>query len=328
MFFRTWKHEKEKKKLIAQLATRTAHVVHVTHNDLDAVGADAIHRIRYNNVVTIFSSVGKYPHYLNMIAEVPGNGDIISISDLSYRPGAEYAITRVKENGWKIEWRDHHRWSEDETRTIRGKVDLLHIDTSTCGCGICAKDLLPDDVIGEEIARVVCDYDLWRHEDPRSHILGLVLQEKKNREHVRDCLVMGVFQDRTILAEYKNITKKMDRVKKKTEKNASVFQKKQKVIVAPMFGYPSETAAYLREKVGSDVEILVSKSGKFSIRSKDPISHLIAREYSGGGHPHAAGGQFSFTRSDRLRLFILKKNRHFADIAKRADVIRNTKHQR
>lgn len=29
------------------VASRTAHVVHLTHNDLDAVGADAIHRIKF-----------------------------------------------------------------------------------------------------------------------------------------------------------------------------------------------------------------------------------------------------------------------------------------
>jgi hypothetical protein len=38
---------------------RSAHVVHLTHNDLDAVGADAIHRIKYGNeeVFTIWISV-------------------------------------------------------------------------------------------------------------------------------------------------------------------------------------------------------------------------------------------------------------------------------
>jgi len=328
MVLRSWKHERERTSITRQLATRTAHVVHVTHNDLDAVGADAIHRIRYTNVFTIFSSVGKYPHYLDMLAELPGNGDTISISDLSYRPGAEYPVARAKETGWKIEWRHHHRWTDEEVHTIQSRVDILHIDTGSCGCGICAKDLLPCDVIGEEIARVVCDYDLWRHQDPRSHVLGLVLQERNNREYVRDCLVLGVFRDKTIDEEYAKITDKMNRVKEKTRTDASVFQKKKTVVVAPMYGYPSETAAYLREQLNSDIEVLVSKRGKFSIRSKDPVSHLIAREYGGGGHPHAAGGQFSFSVLDRLSLLFLKKNRHFADVANLAEKIRNTRNHR
>ncbi len=325
MVFQAWKHEREKRKLISSIRERTAPVIHLTHNDLDAVGADAIHRIKYPDVFTIFSSVGKYPYYLDMIAQVPGNGDIISMSDLSYRPGAEHAIRRAIENGWKIEWRDHHRWHEEDIRTIKRRIDQLHIDTGTCGCGICAEDLLPGDVVGQEIARVVCDYDLWRHEDPRSHVLGLVLQDKMNREHVRDCLVMGVFLDKKIQDQYTNIKKKMDRVLKKTGKCASVYHLNRHVAVAPMFGYPSETAAYLRETLGSDVEILVSSTGKFSIRSRDPISHLVAREYSGGGHPHAAGGQFSWNRLDRFSLLIRKKNRFFPEIAQRAGSIRDTK---
>src|SRR5665647_2366190 len=43
---------------------RKARVLHLTHNDLDAVGADAVHRRRYGDVFTIFSSVGKFPAFL------------------------------------------------------------------------------------------------------------------------------------------------------------------------------------------------------------------------------------------------------------------------
>jgi nanoRNase/pAp phosphatase (c-di-AMP/oligoRNAs hydrolase) len=89
-----------------------------------------------------------------------------------------------------------------------------------------------------------------------------------------------------------------------------------------MYGYPSETAAFLRKELGSDIEVLVSGSGKFSIRSVPPISHKIAKEFGGGGHPNAAGGFFNFTLKDKILLRLLKKNRWFEKIARYADSIR------
>ena len=43
---------------------RSAHVVHLTHNDLDAVGADAIHRMKYGSgdVFTIWRLGRKICH--------------------------------------------------------------------------------------------------------------------------------------------------------------------------------------------------------------------------------------------------------------------------
>jgi oligoribonuclease NrnB/cAMP/cGMP phosphodiesterase (DHH superfamily) len=313
MFFRRGKKEPDIASISADIALRTAHIVHLTHNDFDAVGCDAVHRIFYRRegVHTIWSSVGKFPIYLDVISRIAGNGDTLSISDLSYRRGVEQYLRKIKQQGWRIEWRDHHRWNEDEINLIRRIVDHLHIDTGRCACGICMLDLAPEDVIAEEIALVVCDYDLWKHKDPRSGVLGLVLQREKNRSHVRDMLMMGVFDDGQIRSEYQDIMREMQRVMEKTRQSASILGKKYRVVISPMYGYPSETAAYLRKELGSDIEVLFSDSGKFSIRSVPPVSHLIAREFGGGGHPHAAGGFCKFSFWDRILLKVMKKNRFF-----------------
>lgn len=322
MFFRKGKNGPDLASISADIALRTAHIVHLTHNDFDAVGADAVHRIRFRRegVHTLWSSVGKFPMYLEIISQIAGNGDTLSISDLSYRRGVEQHLRKIKQRGWRIEWRDHHRWNEDEIGLIRKIVDHLHIDTGRCACGICASDLAPEDVISEEIALVVCDYDLWKHKDPRSGVLGLVLQREKNRDHVRDMLMMGVFDDGQIRSEYQDIMREMQRVMNRTKRSASVLSSKYKIVISPMYGYPSETAAFLRKELGSDIEVLVSDSGKFSIRSVPPISHLIAREFGGGGHPHAAGGFFRFTLRDKILLKIIKKNRYFQKISAVADI--------
>lgn len=308
--------------LAGAVKSRTAHVVHLTHNDLDAVGADAIHRMRYgaDGVFTIWCSVGKFPVLFSLVASCEGNGDLLSLSDLGYHRDTETMANRARANGWVVEWRDHHRWREEEISKIEKEVSVLHIDTSTCGTGIVARDLLPGNPVAGEVARVVCDYDLWRHADPRSAVLGQVLQRKKNRDHVRDCLVNGIFTDDLIEREYREIRAEMSAMMQRSLKHATFRGKKYRVAFAPLYGYPSETAHFIRNESKTDIEVIIGKDGKFSLRSVPPISHLIAREFGGGGHPNAAGGSFRFTVVERFTWWLFKKSRHFDEFVKIAEM--------
>jgi uncharacterized protein len=301
--------------------SRTAHVVHLTHNDLDAVGADAIHRMKFgtDDVFSIWSSVGKFPALLSLVASCEGKGDLLSISDLGYRHDTESLVVRAKKNGWNVEWRDHHRWREEEIARIKKDVDLLHIDTGVCGTGIVARDLLPENPLASEVARVVCDYDLWKHADPRSAVLGQVLQRKTNREHVRDCLVRGIFSDEHIQREYTEIKGEMTAMMQRSLHHATFTGTKYRVAFAPLYGYPSETAHFIRNERKTEIEVIIGRDGKFSIRSVPPISHLIAREFGGGGHPNAAGGSFNFTVIERFAWWLFKKSRHFTELVKVAE---------
>jgi len=295
------------------LASRTAHVVHLTHNDLDAVGADAIHRMKFTDtgVFTLWSSVGKFRDLFSLVAGTPGKGDTLSISDLGYQKGLETTAGRARANGWVIEWRDHHRWRDEEMAAVRPAVQYLDVDTGVCATGIVARDLMPGSPVAAEVARVVCDYDLWKHADPRSAVLGQVLQRKKNRDHVRDCLTRGIFSDPRIEAENAEITAEMDGMMEKSLRHATFRGTKYRIAFAPLYGYPSETAHYIRAKEKTDIEVIIGKDGKFSLRSVPPVSHLIAREFGGGGHPNAAGGSFSFTVVERFTWWLFKKSRHF-----------------
>ncbi len=302
--------------LASAIKSRTAHVVHLTHNDLDAVGADAIHRMRYgtDSVFTLWSSVGKFARLFSIVSSCEGKGDLLSISDLGYQDETESLAAKAKKNGWNVEWRDHHRWRDEEIRKVKQAVGLLHIDTSVCGTGIVARDLLPDNPIAAEVARVVCDYDLWNHADPRSAVLGLVLQRKENREHVRDCLVRGIFSDEQIQREYADIRAEMEAMMQRSLKHATFSDRKYRVVFAPLYGYPSETAHFIRDQKKTEIEVIIGRDGKFSIRSIPSISHLIAREFGGGGHPNAAGGSFRFTVIERFTWWLFKKSRHFDEL--------------
>jgi len=307
--------------LLNAVKSRAAHVVHLTHNDLDAVGADAVHRMKFTDkgVFTIWSSVGKFAPLFALVASCEGKGDLLSISDLGFHKDAEFIAAKAKKNGWVVEWRDHHRWREEEVKKIEGAVSLLRVDTTTCGTGLVARDLLPDDPVATEIARVVCDYDLWKHADPRSAVLGQVLQRKENRDHVRDCLMKGIFTDEQIEREYAEIKEEMESMMRHSLRHATFAGAKYRIVFAPLYGYPSETAHFIRDEKKTEIEVIIGKDGKFSIRSVPPISHLIAREFGGGGHPNAAGASFNFTVVERFTWWLFKKSRHFDELVKVAE---------
>ena len=308
-------------RLITLLKSRKSILVHLTHNDLDAVGGDAIHRMRYGAITSIFCSVGSFPPTLDILALVKGEGSVLSISDLGYQRGIEEKISKVSDAGWRIEWRDHHRWSDEEIAACKPSCDLLLIDTSTCGCGICARDLIPDNAMAAEVARVVCDYDLWKHEDPRSTVLGVVLQRKKNRDYVRDRLTEGVFTDQFIENEYRDIVADMEGKIAKSISKAVIMGTRYRIAFSPLYGYPSETAAQLRQELSTDIEVLVSKEGRFSLRSVPPISHLITKKYNGGGHPNAAGGNFNFSFWDKIRFVLFGSTTKFSKFVELAESI-------
>ncbi|MDD3976639.1 MAG: phosphoesterase [Methanomicrobium sp.] len=299
---------------VKALTERKTGIVHLTHNDLDAAGCDSVHRIKYGSVFTIWSSVGKFPGNLLAVSKTPGKGDILSISDLGYHDSVINSLKIAKDNGWIIEWRDHHRWTDDEKKKVMEIADYLCVDTDVCATGIVARDLMPGDNWSKEIARVVCDYDLWKHNDENSKILGEVCTKRKNLDLVRDCLLKGSITNTAILEIYKEISEEKESAIEKSIKNTKLFQGKYVVAFAPLYGYPSETAHAIRDRMGTDIEVIVSESGKFSIRSAPPVSHIIAKKFKGGGHPPAAGGMFEFSLSDKISFFLFKKNKHFKEL--------------
>jgi len=257
-----------------------------------------------------------------MISDNNGEGKILSISDIGYSRGIEDLLKKIKAKKWKVEWRDHHRWQDDELRRIEIIADHITVDTHTCACGICAKEIMPGDKDASMIAETVCDYDLWLHKDPRSGVLGLVLQREKNRDYVRDLFLSGKLTDSKVESEYRDIKLDMERKMQKSLDHTIVQGNRLKIAFAPMYGYPSETAHFIRDSLMTDMEVIISHDGRFSLRSVPPISHIIAREYKGGGHPVAAGGSFRFSFMERITYSLLHRSRHFEQFTALAESIR------
>ncbi|NLO77279.1 MAG: phosphoesterase [Methanomicrobiales archaeon] len=307
--------------LLKAVSERKITIVHLSHNDLDAAGCDAVHRMKYGAIFTIWSSVGSFPSFLRDIGALPGKGHTLSISDLGYCTDADKLVKKAIRNGWIINWRDHHRWTDDELISIQETGATCRVDTTQCATGVCAEDLMPNDATAEEVARVVCDYDLWKNADPRSKMLGQICTKRVNLNPVRDRLVKGIITDDWIEEEYRTIEKERQDAIKKSIKKMKIIESRYKIAFAPIFGYPSETAHEIRDIYHTDIEVIYGANGRFSIRSNVPISHLIARQFSGGGHPPAAGGTFNLTLKDKISLFFLKKARCFDELVQVADTL-------
>ena len=136
---------------------------------------------------------------------------------------------------------------------------------------------------------------------------------------MRDRLARGVLSDDWIRSEFAEIEKEREQAIRKSKRRMIILGSRFRIAFAPLYGYPSETAHAIRDEFYTDIEVVYGKKGRFSIRSKPPISHLIARAFNGGGHPPAAGGTFPFTFFDRASLALTRKNHHFEEMVRIAE---------
>ncbi len=289
---------KSQRNFLRALDSFEGSVVHLTHTDLDAVCSDALHRRKYVSVFTVFSPVRDYLGYLNMLAKYkPRRAMILSLSDLGGASGIIDTTKTLADNGWKIEWRDHHIWSEGLCNEVKRIVDYIRVDKRYCACEITFQDLLPNDEIARTIAAIGRDRDFWINKDQRSEILTTVITTNKWKTKVSHKLSSGIIIDDEITKEYKLALKKKNKALKRSMKSSRLFDS---VAVAKGTGFSSDSASELRNKYNTKIEILINNNGVFSIRSVNPVSNKIANNFEGGGHPNAAGGTLHFNFADKI----------------------------
>lgn len=294
---------KSKRNFFRALDSFEGSVVHLTHTDLDAVCSDALHRRKYASVFTIFSPVRDYLGYLNILTKYkPRPMMTLSLSDLGGTSGIVDATRILADNGWKIEWRDHHIWSEALFHEVKRIVDYIRVDKCYCACEITFQDLLPNDEIARTIAAIGRDRDFWINKDPRSEILTTVIITNKWKTKVSHKLSTGIIIDDEITEGYKLALKKKNKALKRSLKSSRLFDS---VAVAKGTGFSSDLASQLRNKYKTKTEIIINNNGTFSIRSVEPVSNEIASCFDGGGHPNAAGGTMHFNFADKIAFKLL-----------------------
>jgi oligoribonuclease NrnB/cAMP/cGMP phosphodiesterase (DHH superfamily) len=270
----------------------------LTHTDLDAVCCDAIFRRRYENIFTIFSSVQNYSAYLEALAQIRKAPDLtLCLSDLGGTTSNTQIIARLKQNGWRVEWRDHHIWDRQVVEAVESAIDYLCVNPELCACEIVFKDLLENDPIAKEIAELGRDKDFWINKDQRSEVLSTAISDQLSREKIAAKLSQGVFVDPEIERMYAvQITLKKQALSKALRASA-LFDS---TAVTISNRYSSDVAAILRDVYHSSTELVLRTNGRFSIRTVAPVSNQIAALFDGGGHAHAAGGNLHLTAPEQL----------------------------
>lgn len=273
-------------------------IVHLTHTDLDAVCCDAIFRRKYGNIFTIFSSVQDYGAYLEKLTRVRSAADFtLCLSDLGGRASVVETVARLKQNGWRVEWRDHHVWDGQVVKTVESVIDYLRVSPEFCACEIVFRDLLENDRVAQEIAELGRDKDFWINNDPRSEILSTAISDQLSREKIAAKLSQGVFVDHEIEEMYET---QISLKKKALSKALQVSALFDSTAITISNGYSSDVAAMLRSRYHSTTELVLRTNGRFSIRTVAPASNQIAALFDGGGHPHAAGGNLHFTIPEQI----------------------------
>jgi len=279
-------------------------VIHLTHTDLDAVCCDAIMRRKYGDILTIFSSVQHYSSYLDLLSELRQARDLtLCVSDLGGVLSAAVAIKQLKDDGWRVEWRDHHVWDSSTLDNVADTVDYLRVDPQLCACEIVYEDLLKNDPVAREIALIGRDRDFWINNDPRSERLSTVINNDHWRAAVAAKLSRGVFVDADIEHQYEVQIRRKKRIISNAMRRSKVYGN---TAVTVSNGYSSDVAALLRDQYSSQIEIVLRSNGIFSIRTVAPVANRVAKLFGGGGHPHAAGGNLHFSFVDRVAFCVLE----------------------
>ncbi len=268
---------------------------------------------------------------LEYLTKFEGNGRKLMIADLSLNPDQYSSIVAacktLKDNGWTIEWRDHHhkQWEGLDLKLLLKHIDVLEVDTKAkeSGASLQAHAIAPKDKFAKKLAHVIRDRDLWWNEDPDSETLEYAitrmgdkafiahyLRKTKDDPVVDSTIAKAAEEQKTIIA------RDADRILKGTRYWTAPDGRK----VGIVYGWLPKNVGLHRVLEQDDVHVAVNvrPNGHMSLRSRQesPVCQEVAREFDGGGHPNASGGTLSL-KGLRFWWYVLRRGqvRRVAEVA-------------
>lgn len=293
----------------------TSHVYILTHNDTDGVCSGAI-VLRYFKKGEIF--IGRAGMVHETIKLFRAKNRILVITDLSinkqYLKETTSHLTRLKKNGWKIIWLDHHIWDHDLIEGISKVVDKLRIDTRFVGGELAYQEFGDNDVVSKKLAEIARDADMVIRdlELTRLYVNALRGCHYGIVKHMIKTLAKGVFRDSKIemCAE-----KGVEKTKKSKE-----YAKNTQIIITNSgrrFGLidlrgkrlsGGEVANTAIELYNLDFSVVIYRNNRLSFYAKSDsnINLLtVAKKLGGGGHPTACGAALKLSLKSKILSKIL-----------------------
>ncbi len=288
----------------AEKAAQDALLVSHAHC-LDGVGA-AIVTLRAlgpAQVGVCYVQPGEMAEALQFFTAYPGRGRRLLVADLSLQPDQYSAIvvacTRLRQTGWTIEWRDHHhkQWEGLDLAALRAQVEILEVndDATESGASLQQRALARNDAFLARLAETVRDRDLWWNKTPDSETLEFALSELGTKAFVAAYLAAPA--DTPVVLPVVAAAAERERQGQANVLQTLLAQARfygtGPTRVGVIYGWlPKNTGLHeLLHDHSCFVAINVRPNGKVSLRSQKEadVCHLIARDFSGGGHPNASG---------------------------------------
>ena len=242
------------------------------------------------------------------------------------------SLTRAINQGCKVVWLDHHHWSEKSIKSLLALPNkpVLKINHEHCAAEIAHKVLMPRDEICAELARVAHDTDFnLREIDGATALTDAVSVIRfgaiDRREEASDALfpvlsklaesgLDGVWDDTTKKFRDPLLDKRVDHYRKEKRKKMKkaleghcdtiIHDRLVRVVEIPSGVTSTDMGTFASKPENlkidgqslevADLLFMLSQGGMLGIRrGRDTVlCNVIAKQFNGGGHPFAAGGEY------------------------------------
>ncbi len=278
----------------------------------------------YGSFEPVFSSIASRRNTLIVVSDLGMDDTSLDIVVTS--------LTRAISQGCKVVWLDHHQWSEKAIRAIRALPNkpILRINHDYCAAEIVHKVLMPHDEICAELARIAHDTDFNLREIEGAMALTDAVSVIRfgaidRREDVSDALypvvsklaesgLAGVWDERTKKFNDPVLNKRVDYYRKDKKKKMRkalaghcdnvIHDRLVRVVEIPSGVTSTDLGTFAAKPENlesdgkplqvADLLFMLSQGGMLGIRrGHDTVRcNMVAKQFNGGGHPFAAGGEY------------------------------------
>lgn len=313
-------------RLLDQAEQAAREVLLVSHGGcLDGAGATIVtlRALGADRVGVATCQPSDMQQVLEHYAKVPAKGRTLMIADLSLNQQQFEAIAgacrRLKEQGWRIEWRDHHhkQWEGVPLDRLLAHLDALEVndDATESGASLQQQAVAPKDRFAKRLAETIRDRDLWWNKTPDSETLEYAMTAMGEEAFIRHFLGQGPKDPVVDEAIAKAAAAERQRIEAQAREllgKTRYWTTKDGERVGVVYGWLPKNVGLHRvlEKDAVQVAINVRPNGHVSLRSRKgaDVCQEVARVFGGGGHPNASGATLGL-RGPGYLWYVLRRGR-------------------
>lgn len=275
------------------------------------------------NVGVAYCQPSDIQRVLNHYTRFQGNGRTIQITDLSLNPqhfdAIVDAVSKLKSNGWSVEWRDHHekQWEGIDLPRLEAVLDALEVnqDHTESGASLAQQAFCPKDKYAKKLAETIRDRDLWWNKTPESETLEFAISDMGTKKFTAHCLSRSgkdSVVDEVIQAAADRHRAEVERDAKRLLSGTRYHTTKNGEKVGVVYGWLPKNVGLHRVLEDDDVQVAINvrPNGHLSLRSRKgaDVCQLVAKEFDGGGHPNASGATLGLKGANFWR-YVLRRGR-------------------